>query len=460
MMKRNILIGLLIFVMGLFAAPVLFAQAEDDEGDEVQSEIPKYGQDSASCVMNLSLYREFYKQWKKSNEKGNTIKDAIKPWKYVFYNCPRATKNIYIDGANILEYMINETESKEKKNNLIDTLMLLYDKRIKYYDQEGYVRGKQGYDLYRLRTSDFDQAYQYFKTSVEKQGNEAQPAILVYYFRTTIKMATTNKIDSARIVEVYDQISEIIDNNIEKDESMGKSAESWINIKGNVDVTFEPFATCKDLVKIFSKKFEKKPDDIETLKKITNKLDEHKCNESELFFKASLKLYELEPSPNSALMIGKMYINKKDYRKALDYLQEATDLEDEDERADAYYFMAFCYQQIDNYQQARAAARKAIEFKPDYGNAYILIGDLYAASSEQCATDDLSKKVVYLLAVDKYYKAKQVDPDVTDIANERIKAYTQYFPRKETIFFHDYNVGDSYKLGCWINESTVLRSSD
>ena len=40
----------------------------------------RYGKDSATCIMNLSLYREFYKQWKNSHYKNNTINDAIGPW--------------------------------------------------------------------------------------------------------------------------------------------------------------------------------------------------------------------------------------------------------------------------------------------------------------------------------------------------------------------------------------------
>lgn len=460
-MKRKFLISLLVFAGVLLASPVVFSQeTEDGEGSEVQSSESKYGQDSATCVMKLSLYREFYKQWKKNGYKGPTINDAIAPWRWTFLNCPRSTKNIYIDGAHILEYMINNAESDESRDKLIDTLMMMYDQRIKYFKQEGYVLERKGYDLYRLRTKDYENAYHIFDKAIELRENKTSSPVLIYYFRTTIKMATTNKIDSAVVVDAYDQVSNIIEYNIEKLNTKGKSTEAWESVSNHVEDLFEPFATCKDLVAIFSKKFEENPDDIELLKKITDKLDEHKCNDTELFFETSVKLYDLEPSPESALFIGKMYINKKEFATALEYLGEATSIEDTASLADIYYYTSLCHQQLKNKQSARSNALKSLKYEPQNGQAYILIGDLYASSSDDCAENDLAKRAVYWAAVDKYYKAKSIDPEVEDIANERIRAYSQYFPNTETIFFHNFEKGDTYTVGCWINEKTIVRSSD
>ncbi len=460
-MKKNVLIGLLLTGFGIILTLNINAQEEKDE-QFTQQDIPKYGFDSAQCVMELSLYREFYKQWKKSKVKSPTINDAIPHWRWVYLNCPRATKNIYIDGANILEYMIENAETKERKDKLIDTLMMMYDKRIHYFDQEGYVLGRKGYDLYRFRTEDYEEVYNIFKRSVELECNDCKAPILVYYFRTAIKMATTGKADSTIIVETYDIVSEIVDYNLNKYEKTGKQSkiESWQNIKNNVEITFEPYATCEDLIAIYEKKFEENPNDVELLKKITDILDKKKCNDTKLFFEASVNLYNEEPTPEAALMLGKMFINEKNYEKALKYMKEAKSISDEEARADAYYYIAFCYQMLDQFTKSREAAYKSIENNPDNGKPYILIGDLYAASSELCATDDLAKKSVYWVAVDKYYQAKSIDPSVEDIANQRIASYSRYFPTKETIFFHDYNEGDTYKVGGWINEETKVRSVD
>ena len=54
------------------------------------------------------------------------------------------------------------------------------------------------------------------------------------------------------------------------------------------------------------------------------------------------------------------------------------------------------------------------------GKTLPFIGDLYALSANSCGDNDLTKKVAYWAAVDKYKKAKAVDPEMTDEMNELI----------------------------------------
>jgi len=464
-MKSKLIAGLLIFSLGFLTSPHILAQESDEDIEDHENKelcASKYGSDSVNCIMNISLYREFYKQWKKMNYDGSTINDAIGPWRWVFLNCPCGTQNTYIDGTKIMEYRIKNATTDKEREAMIDTLMMIYDNRIKYFGNEGFVLGRKGVDLYSLRTENFDEAYEIFKHSVALQNTKSDGPVLIYYFRTTIKMATSGKLDSVVIVETYDQISEIIDENIKTFTDKGKIKEvtKWENVKGNIEMTFEPYATCGDLVNIYTKKFNESPNDIELLKKITDILDKKKCNDTELFFKASVNLYDLEPSPESAFLIGKMYINAKDYELALKYLQESTTLEDPEKLADVYYYIAFCYQMRGDKIQARTNALKAIESNANYGDPYLLIGDLYAASSNECSADDLEKRAVYWVAVDMYAKAKSVDPSVTNLANERIAAYSKYFPSKEIAFFRDFKDGDTYTVGCWINRQTIVRTTE
>ena len=107
---------------------------------------------------------------------------------------------------------------------------------------------------------------------------------------------------------------------------------------------------------------------------------------------------------------------------------------------------------------SRNYARKALEINPNMGKAYIIIGDAYASSSASCTEDKLGGKSVFWAAVDKYYKAKQVDPSVAETANEKINKFSSYFPDQETAFFNGINDGTSFSVGCWIGESTTVRT--
>ena len=139
--------------------------------------------------------------------------------------------------------------------------------------------------------------------------------------------------------------------------------------------------------------------------------------------------------------------------------EDATNMEDQDKVDDAYIFLAEAYKAQTNYPRARQMALKAAELNPGWGMPYLFIGDLYAISAKDCGDNDLTKKVAYWAAVDKYYKAKKVDSELTEIANKKINTYKIYFPQTEVLFFYNLNEGESYTVGCWINEATTIRAA-
>ena len=197
------------------------------------------------------------------------------------------------------------------------------------------------------------------------------------------------------------------------------------------------------------------------LNKIINILDKKDCDDTDLFFDATKKLHELEPTAESAKKMGRMLLAEDKHEEAKEYLKQSIELFDDDvEKADAYKILANIYSIDKEFVKAREYAYKSLELIPKDGSLYIMIGDMYASSAKQCGDNDLTSKVAYWAAVDKYQKAKQVDSTVADKANNRIDTYKQYFPRKETIFFHDLSEGDSYEVECWINETTTVRASN
>ncbi len=424
----------------------------------LQQDPGKYGSDSATCVMNLSLYREFYKQWRASGFTSKAVYDALTPWRWVFLNCPAASQNTYIDGAAIMEYFMKKEKSEEAKDKYVDTLLMIHDQRIASFGREGFVLGRKGSDLAKYRPDAYKQAYPIFKRSVELQGNESESFVLAYYFRSVTRMVDDGSLEKITVVEVYDQLMQIVDFNIQASKNDAEALASWQNVKGSIDVSFEPYATCEDLIGIYQTKFDQTPNDVELLKKMTAMLDSKGCTDSDLFFHASVKLNELEPSPNSSLMIGKMLIKKEKYTESLPYLEEALKIDNEILKADILFMISNVYRQLKNYPTARKFALQSLEIKPNNGQVFISIGDMYASSAHDCGDNDLTKKVAYWAAVDKYARARQVDPEVAEIAQGRISTYSQQFPSSETIFFYDLKEGDDYTVECWINERTKVRA--
>jgi hypothetical protein len=453
-MKNRILVIFFSLIFTGILIPRVNAQDDVNQGGN-----SRYGSDSVTCIMNISLYREFFKQWKASNYQNETIKDLIPPWRWVFLNCPKGTQNTYIDGSKIVSYLIENTQDPALKDKYIDTLMMVYDNRITYFGKEGYVLGRKGVDLFTYRPSDIEQIYQVLKRSVELEGDNSAGPVLVYFMQSAVNMATSGKADASIIFDCYDVVSKVIEHNIQKNESNPEEKTSWITVQNNIELILEPFATCADLVTIYRKKFNETPDDLELLKKITALLDAKKCQEDPLYFETTKKLYELEPSPASAYLIGKMLVNEGKYSEAIEYLKEAEKLSDTNAIQKSYFYIAQSYRALNNFPSARTYALKAAALNPSDGQPYLLIGDIYAESAKDCGNNDLTSRVAYWAAVDKYYKAKQVDPNLALEADKRIAAYSLYFPSISTVFFYSLKEGDNYRVECWINEDTRVRAS-
>ena len=455
----------------------------------------KYGADSANCVTKLSVYREYYKQWEAAKfapESANG--EMISAWREVFLSCPRASQYTYTNGEKILDYLIRQ--NPKDKDAYIDTLCMLMDTRAVCFptdpktgaSQVANIKGRKGLLIYNYNKGRYEEAYNVLKEAVELDPSQMQAAYIDAYFKATIDMVNNGKAEKMAIINVYQELTDVVDENIKAlaeketqlleakanaeetgdndavvgfDKQIEKNEKSINNNKGvknNLDNLFQPYASCDDLIKVFTAKMAETPNDVALLKRITTVLDKRDCTDSKLFLDASKNLYALEPSPEAAYNIGIQEYKNKKYGEAAKYFEQATQSENNDRVYRAYRYLASCYQGMSAYGKAREAASKASQVDPTAGEPYLIIAQLYAGSASQFS-GEVESKAVFWVAVDKCVKAKQIDPSVTDKANSLIRAYSQHFPSTETIFFNDYSEGQSYTVGGWIGETTTIRAA-
>lgn len=434
---------------------------------------PKFGLDSVECVKNLSLYRENYRQWRANNFRGDVINYTIGPWRYVFLNCPLASQNTYIDGLRIVEYLIENAPDDLTKQKYIDTLFMVYDQRIMAFgtaqqSAPHFVLGRKAVDMLKYRQDNLNEIYKTLERAIALGKNDVEPPILNYYMLVTSRMVREGKLDSIYVYNNYETCSEIIEVNLrrlrskgELDEREQKQLNDFEEVQRGVEAIFEPFATCDKLTTIYQQKFNQNPADTVMLQRLLSAFDKKNCV-NDLYIQAAEQFYKIKPSPASALANGRLLIRLERYQQAISYLQDAANgLTDNNERADAYFLLAEAYRQLRNFSQARANALRAAELRPNDGRPWIMIGDMYAASASSCGgSDKISARAVYWAAVDKYIRARSVDESVAEMANTRIATYSRMFPSTEDLFFHGYKKGDTYRVECWINETTTIRSSD
>ena len=114
---------------------------------------------------------------------------------------------------------------------------------------------------------------------------------------------------------------------------------------------------------------------------------------------------------------------------------------------------------LGNYIKAKSLANQLLSMNPYNGEAYIIIGDAYAKGRKDCGDNECTSRAAYWAAVDKYSRAKSVDPSVAEQAQSRINTYTAQFPKKEDCFFHGINDGTSFTFDCWIGETSTVRTT-
>ncbi len=424
----------------------VFSQRGIDDGSRFG-----HGEDSIRCLKNLSLYREYARQ--------KLYKDAMPFWRIVYKQCPKASKNIYIDGVKIYKFLIENEKDENIRSADIDTLMMVYDQRIKYYGGKCNVRGRQGVDLLRYRRNDdisyIQQGYDYLKESISLCKDKTSDAVLATYLSASITLCQNEQFNEGTVLEDYLVTTDIINSKLEKN----PEEKSLIELRESLDNNFtnKPMCSCALLEEVFSKRLEKNPHDIENLKTVTNILKKSDCCSTPLFYTASKNLHELLPSAQSAENIAIMaFVNNK-YREAVRYYEHAIKLENDNlQKANYYLGMAKSKYKLNELPEAKNFAQKAIDLNKNWGEPYLLIGQIYA-DSKSSLPDECIPTAVYWIAVDKFTEAKKVDANIVNEANKLIVTYSKYFPNRENAFFCGVNEGDTYTVGSWINETTVAR---
>ncbi len=429
---------------------------------------PKYGPDSAAreeCAMRMSLYNEFYKQ--------KNYKDAVNDWRKVYQNCPAASKNTFIRGATIYKNLINAEKNAAAKSKLIDTLMQIYDQRIVYFKQEGAVLAIKGVDLYSYRGKDASgEVYEMLKKSCELEKGETSAGVITVMMQTAVDQYKAEEIDGAEVISAYELAMSTLDAAIANNKSIAASGDAKkvpaaqkelenldVDLK-NVEALFSESgaATCDALVAIFGAKYDANKDDVEWLKKVTKLLDKTDCNSDPLFAKASEALYALEPSAVAARNLARLFLAKQDLAKAAGYYQNACDLQEDNVAKSQYYYewsqVVFAQK---GFQRVRELANLALKANPANGKAYLAIGKAYAADAQNIGQEQVEHNATYWAAVDKFMKAKQVDPSCEAEANDLINTYKKHFPNKEEAFMFGIQEGSSVTVGGWINEKTTAR---
>ncbi len=418
-----------------------------------------------NCNANISIAHEAVRA-------GN-FKDAYLPCMAVLKDCPLLKYYTYTDANKILTAFlrgINDRNSADYKK-YFDELMGVHDQKMKYLPEfakkfkpgqvptvDGALGTKAVDYLVYAPKADLKQAYAWLSQSVNSTQGDTEGAVLHHFLETSMKLVQADSNHTDQFFQDYISASKFVDEAIAS-ETKPKKLEALKNVKENLVAMFinSGVADCESLQNIYGAKVEEFKNDSTFLKKTIAILKMMKCNESEVYFRASEYMYNINPTPDAAVGVAYMYYKKGDYNMAVKFFDEAlTNETDDSKKCEMAYATGLALLSAKKYAQARSYCQKALSYNENFGDAYILMAQAIAGSPNWSEEPALNK-CTFFLVVDKLQRAKSVDPACAERAQELISTYSRYYPATKDLFMLGIKAGDRVTIGGWIGESTTVR---
>ena len=388
---------------------------------------------------------------------------AIAPFNWMLKNVPNHHISLYIQGIELFDKLATLEKNPAKKKAYVDSLMLIYDMRIKTCGDEANVTNRKALSFMKYNANAQPaETLTLLDKSLELSGNNILDATLLPYMQVIrINYMNLKKMTDEEVLNRYDKLVAVTDAKIQKAQSEGKDATKLQKIKADMEqVLLETVKINCDLVRSkMGPKFKQNPNDIELAKKIFTFMLKDKCTDDPLWLEAAEKVHAApgeEKNCGLAKNLGIIYLAKNDYDKATQYLKEAQSIctDNAQDKAEIMIYLGGIEAKKGNRSGARDFYRQAASADATTAkDAYEKIGDLYYGSYDNCkaGVSKVEDRLVFLVAYDYYAKAG---------SSKKMALAKENFPSREEIFTENITAGSSASVKCWIGESTTIRTRD
>lgn len=366
-------------------------------------------------------------------------------FKELIDKCPEASISIYQRGAILYKNKINRAKTLDEKNVYVDSLMLTYDLRAKYFGKNPQTLAKtldnKAREMLQYKPSDRAAIRKAFQEALEVAGDNADPETVVAYFSNLCEdYKNTDEITPDYVIAEYERLEPFFANNPEAAE-----------YKNQFDAAFglSGVASCENLERLFTAKLAADPNDEAVLAQAVGLMTRAKCD-TEFYFATAEKYHSVKPTSETAMFLAQAFQNRNDYAKATKYLDEALATEtDPAEREKLYVRIALVELVSNDMAGAASAARKAIDLNPNNGPAYFVLAQCYGTSAVACG--GFTGQTTFWAAYDTMAKAVELlsaDSEYLPHAKTSLAAYRSRFPTAEECFFNEVKEGARYTVNC------------
>lgn len=410
------------------------------------------------------LYRDHFKR--------NEYQKALPLWRKAYTLAPGANGKIqyhYNDGVKLYTKFYQEATEDAQKKAYMDTVMMIYDKRVECFGDEARNNGRKAFDRYYnfYAHSDLDGTFDLFKKSVMAKGEKADYFIINPFSKLLYDYVVQEKISKEEGAQLANTLASAIKYG---NANCGNKCEAWDIISAYAPNRLEAlegvddFYDCEYYASKYYQAFLDNPTDCETIELAYRRMLRGKCSADDARL-AEVKAAKdnncyTPPPPAGPLKQAYTAYTNGDYKGAVALFESFVNKTQDTEKKAKYTLLIakIYYGDIKDFAKSRFYAKKAADYKPNWGDPYILIGKLYASSGPLCGPGrGWDSQIVTWPAIDKFRYAKKIDPSVAAEANKWIATYSKYMPSREDIFQRSIKEGSAFKVGCWINENTTVR---
>lgn len=432
-------------IIGLFLSVAAFA-GSGNLGSSSSSNAWHWGEDEATAQSNwMSLTTSL---------EVKHYDEATHPSHWLIEHTPDLNVALYVNAAKAYEKMAKIESDPERKIEIQDSVMLIYDLRIKYFGDDANVlnrKGRLAYSYWINRPEKLDELYTLYKTIDELNGVDAYASCSYYYFKVSCKKMKKKSLSENEVLALYDKLNTNLNLKKEQYNSSGKSISSIDKNIGKIDATLDKYdleLSCEWVSENYGPRFKSNPTK-EMALKISKSLKKQQCVSNPLFTEATQYILNEEPSAEGYSMLAAVQLNQKLKDDAIESLNKAVELsEAKEEKAEYYYDIAKVYNSKGNFAKARKNAQLALAENSTKTEVHSFIGDLYFNSYKSCSSEDvLQTRAVFIAAYSEYKKAGET---------AKMDQAKKQFPSMEDIFLRDKKVGDTINTGCWISKDVQL----
>jgi len=412
-----------------------------------------------------------YRNFMKSNE----WNDAYEYWTEAVHRAPGSNGRVkyhFDDGVKIFRHFYDIEKDPLKKKMWVDSIDWIYNKRSECFGDEAYNLGRKAFDYYYYFSRDVsqDEIFNLFAKAVDTKKEKSDYFVINPFSKMIYDRYRSKKMSEEDTKHYANLMVDAI--NYGSSHCKGTECQAWDMIKDYAPALLENFEGIKDFYsdKYYSEKylkvFAKGKNSCDTVNLVYRKLLWGGCNienpeYADLRSMKSGKCYVAPPEPGPLRKAFNLY-NEGKYKDAISSFEVFIDKTDDEAKKSKYLYKIakIYYRDLRNYPKARSYALKAAKYRPGWGEPYMLIGKLYASSGPICGPGrGWDSQIVTWPAIDKFKYAKKIDPSVSREANKLIVSYQRFMPNMEDIFQRTLKVGQKFKIGCWINETTTIRAA-